>query len=264
MTPTDTYVHEINASKESKEFNDSPDSPDLRIHTFEFGSERYRTNSADILAYYQRAVRKHGHDPRALGWSSELNQEQRFRAFFLGNDWLDQPSVLDVGCGQGDFFGFLDRQGLSVRYLGIDFCPEQLAIARDMYPGAVFEESDGLDFKTNELFDVVVGSGLVNHLQVDPELKQVSLHRSEKQNAAIKAQQMAYFKNVLAKLWSYSDSVVMLNMLSTHTPKLKQHPHLFFYYEPAEVLDLCLELTPYVSLHHNYLIQDFSVILNKG
>lgn len=49
--------------------------------------------------------------------------------------------VLDVGCGTGILYPFLQKRGV-VSYLGIDLSPKMLEIARLKYPAASFAEAD--------------------------------------------------------------------------------------------------------------------------
>lgn len=41
-----------------------------------------------------------------------------------------EESILDLGCGNGEFAAELERRGFSGNYLGVDFSPEMLQIAR--------------------------------------------------------------------------------------------------------------------------------------
>jgi ubiquinone/menaquinone biosynthesis C-methylase UbiE len=56
-----------------------------------------------IIKYHQDAIIKFGiNSKEALGWKNEKNQLARFNALYNIND-LNNHSVLDLGCGIGDF-----------------------------------------------------------------------------------------------------------------------------------------------------------------
>ena len=59
-------------------------------------------------------------------------------------DWLPQPCqrVLDVGCGNGRFGHFLQQQGVSVEYVGVDFSPPLLDKAQAQHPPGEFYARD--------------------------------------------------------------------------------------------------------------------------
>lgn len=64
-------------------------------------------------------------------------------------------------------------------------------------------------------------------------------------------------------MFSLSQKAVAFNLLSQHAPQGLRYEHEFFYYNPAEILDFCLTLTPKVSLGHTYLPHDFTVFLYR-
>ena len=65
----------------------------------------WQQDDARNVNLYSRLANEHGFDPRALNWGSRESQNLRF-AVFAQVGRLDGASILDVGCGQGDFFFF--------------------------------------------------------------------------------------------------------------------------------------------------------------
>lgn len=72
--------------------------------------------------------------------------------------------ILDLGCGNGRFLGFLLQQKKMVDYTGLDFCPDLLEIARKKYPTFTFLENDITDFHLSERFDRIVCSAAFHHI----------------------------------------------------------------------------------------------------
>ena len=68
--------------------------------------------------------------------------------------------VLELGCGRGDLLASLDPS----HGVGMDFSPEMLAQARQRHPNLTFIEADALDLPTDEPFDYIIISDLVNDL----------------------------------------------------------------------------------------------------
>lgn len=68
--------------------------------------------------------------------------------------------VLEVGCGLGDLLAALHPS----RGVGIDFSPETIARARQRHPALTFVEQDAHELNSEEKFDFVILSDLVNEL----------------------------------------------------------------------------------------------------
>jgi len=76
------------------------------------------------------------------------------------------PTVLDVGCGPGRVAEAVLEAG-AARYLGIDFSPRMLALARrrlEQHESVELIEGDFLDVDLPETFDVVLALGLFDYL----------------------------------------------------------------------------------------------------
>jgi SAM-dependent methyltransferase len=116
-----------------------------------------------IVTTYERSLRKHGPTVRALKWVDEHGQQERFRLLAEVGAW-DGASVADLGCGLGDFFGYLRETGRDVRYTGYDLSPRMVRAARRKYRDrrARFEVRDVLADGFGGRFDYVVASGTFN------------------------------------------------------------------------------------------------------
>lgn len=70
--------------------------------------------------FYHKAVFKNGLTPQGLGWHSKASQEVRFHQIL---SLLPDPlnSVVDAGCGYGDFCLYLRKhRSTPIGYLGLD------------------------------------------------------------------------------------------------------------------------------------------------
>ena len=181
--------------------------------------------------YYGERFDKFGDDVRTL-WNSQKSQEDRFRILAeIGS--LHGSRVLDVGCGFGDFYGFLKAKGIMVEYTGIDMQPGILEEAKRRYTGVKFERVDLLEFAGSEPFDYVFASGIFGLKMTD---------------------QYAYLKSMMVRLLSLAQKGLAVNFLSGYTTGEKDPDS--FYAEPSDLLALALSMTRRVILRHDYRDND--------
>lgn len=89
-----------------------------------------------------------------------------------------RPSVLDLGCGNGQLLEFFKEKGLACDYTGVDFSDALLAVAHRQNPEATFIQGDVNQLSTlvSDRFDFVIYSHVIEMLE-SPEL---SLHEAKK------------------------------------------------------------------------------------
>ena len=102
--------------------------------------------------------------PEIAGWMSTNEQELLFSALLLF--YSPSYSVLDVGCGRADLYGYLRRffPDNDINYTGIDFNANMISVAERKYPVLADKLSgnDILTATTLDQHDWVFGSGLFN------------------------------------------------------------------------------------------------------
>jgi SAM-dependent methyltransferase len=187
--------------------------------------------------FFRLHVRLYGNDWRALGWQSRTTQYRRF-AVLAEVGALAQTRVLDVGCGLGDLYGYLQTQGIPVDYTGYDLLPEMVAHARQRFPEARFEVRDVLQDFGAERFDYILSSGTFN-VNFGDNLRAV--------------------QQVLHNMVQHCTGGVAINFLK-RTVDSSNDP-IFHYYNPQEMLAFCQTLCPHVRLREGYLPNDFTLYL---
>ncbi len=86
---------------------------------------------AEYLSPYREALRQHGAGFRATLWGSREAQMLRF-AVMCELVPFEGCSLLDVGCGHGDFAAYLHEAGVSFRnFIGIDAMADMIEHARE-------------------------------------------------------------------------------------------------------------------------------------
>ena len=68
--------------------------------------------------------------------------------------------VLEIGCGAGDLLAAV----APARGVGVDFSPKMIELTRQRHPGFEFHAADAMDFPSQEQFDYMLLSDLVNDL----------------------------------------------------------------------------------------------------
>jgi len=115
----------------------------------------------NLYKFYPEKLKANGNSSeRAVGWNSPESQLSRFKAIYhyLKDD--KRASVIDLGCGLGDLYGYLKEKGFEGKYLGIDLVPEMVEAASDKYPEAEFKLADIMEEDLKA--DYLVGSGIMS------------------------------------------------------------------------------------------------------
>ncbi len=195
-------------------------------------------SSKKILSFYNRHIDEHGSGPNAVGWNDTQSQEARFVALCKVGD-LDNSSILDVGCGLGDFYKYLADRYKGIDYTGIDINPRYIALAKQRYPDANFEVTDFSEYADGP-FDFVVASG--TFAVKIPNYKEV------------------YFGQI-KKMFAIARRGVAFTMLDA-----EYHPNDEEYaaYAVEEIRAFCLLLTDDVVVDRGYLPHDFTIIMRHN
>ncbi|MFQ5345914.1 MAG: class I SAM-dependent methyltransferase [Mariprofundus sp.] len=191
-----------------------------------------------IVDRHRDSLKRHGYHPNALYWSSREIQEIRFK--ILADIGIQSgDSVLDVGCGFGDFKAWSEAQGRPLDYTGIDLSPDLLRRAAQRHPDGAFLSGDLFDMTFPEAsFDWVILSGALNE----------QLHDNS-----------AYAFAVIERMYSLCRKGVAFNMLDARNLVAHDlHSQL-----PERVLAVCRKLCSDCVLHDEYLNNDFSVFMLK-
>jgi len=191
-----------------------------------------------IVDRHRDSLKRHGYHPNALYWSSRKIQEIRFRVLAeIGIQAGD--SVLDVGCGFGDFKAWSESNGCSLDYAGIDLSPDLIKQAEHLYPDGRFYAGDLFDMTfAGEPFDWVILSGALNE----------QLHDDS-----------AYVFRVIKRMYSLCRKGVAFNLLDArHLVAHDLHSQT-----PERVLAFCRGICPRCVLHDEYLNNDFSIYMLK-
>lgn len=199
-----------------------------------------------VSRYYAGRLAEHGPGPRGVDWNSEDSQRLRHAQFLRLLEADPGASILDLGCGYGDFLPFLRAHGQSGDYAGWDVAPEMIAAARDLH-GEGADRSWHVGAVPDAACDYAIASGVLN----------VKGEES-------RADWAAYVEAVIEVLARSGRKGFGFNVLSLSSDPEKRRPHLF-YADPAGMLRHCLDrYGRHVALLQDYGLWEFTLLVRQG
>ncbi len=196
---------------------------------------------ATIIHYHRHRIKEFNPGTvQSLGWKGDNSQQKRFEELVKVAD-LNDTSILDLGCGQGDLKYFLDKRFSGFSYIGIDQMPEFIHEAKRRYghlPNTHFYQSD---FSLAELpkAEYVIACGALGYRCAKP----------------------SWFNEMIATMYASASRALIFNMLDIAT--FPDHP-LLVGHDAEEIVGFCKMLSPKVELINNYLDDDFTIFMYRS
>ncbi|MFH1387563.1 MAG: class I SAM-dependent methyltransferase [bacterium] len=208
------------------------------------------------IDYYENLLAQHGENYKALDWNSVDSQKLRYKIFkeiFIYGKKAAGISILDVGCGFGDFYGFLKADSTLARnkinYTGFDISQKLIDVAKKKYPDAKFEVKDILAERYLPKYDYIFCSGALNIRLVD-----IDTH-------------LDLVKEMLNRMYDLSSCGLAVNFLSEGYLPIADKEGLnsgrYFYFNPEEIIHYCRFMATRYIIRHDYHPGDFTVYLLK-
>ena len=193
-----------------------------------------------VKDFFNKLVEKHGYSPKSLAYSGEKSQKIKFNIVTeVGIE--DNCSVLDVGCGFGDYFNYLKQQGIkNVKYCGIDISNKIVDFAKEKNSLVNVIQGNVLDLSDDEKYDYVISLGF---------------------NCVKTGTNWETLTQVLDKMWKLSKKGIAYNAVSTFS---ETSPRKIYFVSPAKVIDYIMtNLTYKVVFRHDYMPHDFTIFAYK-
>ncbi|MDI1293638.1 MAG: class I SAM-dependent methyltransferase [Methylobacter sp.] len=190
---------------------------------------------------YNAAAGRHGLSSKSVLWDDPQTQYLRFYEIAKHLDLNgSKTTLLDLGCGNGEFYKFLNFLGFRGGYTGYDINEVLLAQARKRFRNITVQNADIMGEEIDQCFDYVILSGLFNvNVGQTPD----------------------WVHAFLKKMYALSGEVMVFNMISTHVTYRDEG---MFYMDPAEVLSFCIEnLSRRTTLVHHNLPYNYTVAVFK-
>lgn len=100
--------------------------------------------------------------------------DERLRAVYALVNPRKDKRILDIGCGRGELAYAISQSGALV--VGLDYSKDAIEIAKKtfrQYPDGHLEflTSEVLDYKTDEKFDIIIASDIIEHIEQEILIK---------------------------------------------------------------------------------------------
>lgn len=191
-----------------------------------------------IIDRYNRRLDQHGVSIEALASGTEERRALRFDVL-CGAGIAPGDSVLDLGCGFGDFRQYCRTRGLDIGYTGVDINERLVEAARERFPDATFLACD-IESADIAPHDWVVSSSAFN------------LKLREQDNYEFAA-------SILRRCHALARKGVAVDFLTEYVDFRGSEDA--FYYSPEKMFTIAKSITRRVALRHDYPLFEFCVYL---
>jgi SAM-dependent methyltransferase len=200
---------------------------------------------AAVSAHYEAALAEHGPTARGVDWKDPAGHRLRHQQFLRLLDGDRDATVLDLGCGYGDFLAFLRESGHRGRYIGVDVVPSMVEAARRLH-GEGPDRSFRVDSSAPETADYAVGSGILNvTCGTDPAAWQ------------------EYVDATIAVLASAGRRGFGFNMLSLDSDPGRRRGDLHYADPPSTLGAMIAHYGRHVALLQDYGLWEFTVLVRR-
>ena len=185
----------------------------------------------DQKVFYQNNYDSYGVSAQGVAWDNAQTQKKRFSAIVscLGN--ISKDTLIDAGCGFGDFYLYLKQKGtLPKTYIGLDLCAPMVEEAK-VRTGCKVLQKDILN-QTLPMADWYVASGSMNLLT--------------------KIETQIFIQRCFEK----SRKGFIFNLLSG-----REQEGRYSYWKPYDIRELCRNITSNIEIKESYMDGDFTVVL---
>ncbi len=191
-----------------------------------------------VLEYYSKLLEEYGYDPQSVGWGPRKGKQSlRFSVLSQIGD-IANCSILDIGCGFGDLYGYLQHRKIKARYYGIDINSDLIKIGKHIYPKSKLEVRDFEEKKFTKKFDWVFFSGISSAGCSYP-----------------------YIKKIMTEMFRICKKGLAMNFVGGIIDYKADN---LFYSDPEEIYSITRSLSNRVTLRHDYAPFEFTIYVYKN
>jgi len=198
------------------------------------------TDKQAILDRYAKRIEQFGHGAAAIG---EPKGRQAFYFDFLlqADGIATTDSILDVGCGYGDLYGYLRATGWNGRYVGVDINPALIEEGIRRYPDANLRTVDiQLDDMEGGFEWCICCHALTSDTKDAPFLD--------------------HLRSMVGTMWTKCEKGLIFNLLSPladYTNPIHARPAF------GDVLPIVGSLTRRFTIRHDYMPFEYAIYAYK-
>jgi SAM-dependent methyltransferase len=201
---------------------------------------------SEVAGYYSAKLGLHGPTPQGVDWNGTDSHQRRHRQFLRLLQEDPDASVIDLGCGFGDFLRFLRAEGHHGHFTGYDIVPSMIDKARELH-GEHDDRQWRVGAEPMEAADFAIASGILNVKGDVPN-----------------ANWIGYVHHTLDILARAGRRGFGFNILSLSSDLDRRRPNLY-YADPADMLAYCLSrYGRSVALLQDYGLYEFTVLVRHG
>ena len=198
---------------------------------------------SSVATYYASKLAAYGPTPRGVDWNGVTSHELRHRQFLRLLDGVPDASLLDLGCGFGDFFRFLRAEGHRGQYIGYDVAANMIAEALRLH-GQGADRQWRVGAEPEEAVDFAIASGILN-VKGDTPIEVWEL----------------YVRETIDILARVGRRGFAFNVLSLSSDPERRAANLY-YADASKTLSYCLDrYGRSVALLQDYGLYEFTVIV---
>ncbi|MCK1271793.1 MULTISPECIES: class I SAM-dependent methyltransferase [unclassified Bradyrhizobium] len=201
---------------------------------------------SEVAAYYSARLEAHGATSRGVDWNGTESHQLRHRQFLRLVEHDQCGSIIDLGCGFGDFLGFLRSAGHRGHFRGYDVAPSMIEAARELH-GQGDDRCWHVGASPDETADFAIASGIFN---VKGDIGD--------------GVWLGHIRETLDVLARAGRKGFGFNVLSLSSDPDRRRPHLY-YADPLETLSYCLSrYGRSVALLQDYGLYEFTVLVRHS
>jgi SAM-dependent methyltransferase len=200
---------------------------------------------SQVADYYASKLELHGSTPQGVDWNGQASHELRHRQFLRLLEGAPDASVLDLGCGFGDFLRFLRTSGHRGTFIGYDVAASMVEKARALH-GEGADRQWRVGAHPAEVADFAIASGIFNVRGDIPDQSWTP-----------------YVHQTIDALARAGRFGFAFNLLSLSSDPERRRPNLY-YADAAGMLSHCLaRYGRSVALLQDYGLYEFTVVVRQ-
>lgn len=199
---------------------------------------------SESINYYRDKIKQFGSSAEGMDWKNSDTQYLRFDVISRYIDFSSEPSILDVGCGNGEFLNYSKNNSRSIKYTGIDAVPEMVQMTNDRFGNNSAIEADLLSWNTDKKYDYVIASGTFN----------AKLSSTDEQ-------WKDYFYGNLQKMFELANNAIIFNCMTSFVDYRYDR---LYYPTPDELASFAVKnLSRNFILDHSYPLYEVTMVIYK-